>query len=217
MQRIASILMLLALTSGSITLCMAMRPFDDTLPEAEECLIDGKIHTSADYSVDYKGRKIYLCSNECVAQYRELQHAGHLDSVTAKIEPRSALFQEDSNPRRQLSNFYLFGGLYVLAGLLCGGLASYLAVEKGLPGWPAFALGLAFNLIGLAILWAKPKQDMPFPSKGLTKIPTTRAEFICEACGHANHPSATSCNGCSAKLTPQAPSEVSLAGLRKEV
>src|SRR5439155_1256942 len=59
-------------------------------------------------------------------------------------------------------------------------------------------------------------QEMLFTSSGLTKIPSTRDERACPACGHANHPSARACNACRAPLTPAAPSEVELAGLRKE-
>ncbi|MBI3291465.1 MAG: hypothetical protein HYZ73_01455 [Elusimicrobia bacterium] len=179
-----------------------------SLKKPTECLDCGVWHTSADHVVQYKGGKIYLCSDDCITHFQALERAGKLDPITAKIEPRSALFQEDSNPKGALSNAYFIGGLYVLFGLLFGGLSSYTALQKGLGGWPAFALGMTLNVIGLAIVWMRPKREMLFASKGLTKIPSTRQELICLACGHANHPSAKRCHGCQATLTPLTPSEV---------
>ena len=188
----------------------------DVLEKPQECLVCGVLHTSAVSTAEYKGRKLYLCSETCLEKYRSLERAGTLDSITAKIEPRAALFQEDSNPKRQLASGYFLAGLYVLAGLACGGLASYLAIQKGLAGWPAFGLGLAFNFVGLVLVATRQGRAMPFTSKGLTKIPSTRDEISCPACGHSNHPSAERCSACSTALQPQSPSEVRLAGLRRE-
>ena len=177
------------------------------------CLVCGKLHESQAYPIQYKGRTLHLCSRVCLDEYRTSKSAGQLDTITARIEPRSALFQEDSNPRSPLSAVYLGFGLYVLAGILFGGWASFHAVQKGRSGWPAFGLGLGLNLIGLLIVWARPKQEMAFHSKGLTKIPTTHQEHACPSCGQSNHPSSSRCSRCDTAIEPRVPSEVDLVGL----
>ena len=188
----------------------------DTLKKPVECLVCGKLHGSVDYAVKYKGQEALLCSQACLDHFRELEREGKLDPLTAKVEPRSALFQTDSSPKPQMSRAYFVVGLLVLIGIVCGGAASYVAVQKGQSAWPAFALGLGLNVVGLVFVWMQPKREMLFTSYGLTKIPSTRDERACAACGHPNHPSARACNACGAPLTPAAPSEVELAGLRRE-
>ena len=185
------------------------------LKKPVECLVCGKLHSDADYVVRYKAQEMLLCSQACLDRFRELEQGGKLDPLTAKVEPRSALFQTDSSPKPQMSRTYFVVGLLVLIGLVCGGAASYVAVQKGHGSWSAFALGFVLNVVGLVFVWMKPKREMLFTSSGLTKIPSTRDERACPACGHANHPSARACNACRAPLTPAAPSEVELAGLRK--
>jgi hypothetical protein len=182
----------------------------------EYCILCGKLHWGGDHTVAYKGREIALCSAECAGEFEKHRKEGTLDPITAKIEPRAALFQEDSNSKARLSDVYFAVGFYVLLGLVCGGLASYVAVQKGLPGGKAFALGLAANVIGLVYVWTRPSREMPFTSAGLTKIPSTRDEQPCPNCERSNHPSARTCIACGSALEPGAPSEVRLAGLRPE-
>jgi len=188
---------------------------EGNLQKPVECLVCGKLHGNADYEVKYKGQAMHLCSQACLDHFRELERGGKLDPLTAQVEPRSALFQTDSNAKPQMSRVYFTVGLLVLIGLVCGGAASYVAVQKGQSAGPAFALGMGLNVVGLVFVWMKPKREMLFTSGGLTKIPSTRDERACAACGHSNHPSARACNACGAPLAPEARSEVELAGLRK--
>lgn len=178
---------------------------EDTPP----CLLCGNTHTSSDHAVLYKGRVIPLCSPACKEHFKELERTGGLDPLTAGIEPRAALFQADSAPHRLSRNGIPFWiGCYVLLGVVFGGGAAFIAVHKGLSAGTSFALGFALNVIGLAIVFARPSRDTVFHAKGLRKVPTTRASLRCPACSKANHPSASECVHCGGTLEPVSRSEV---------
>ena len=149
-----------------------------------------------------------LCSETCLHRYREAEQVGKLDRFTSRIEPRAALFQEDSASGGGLSRAYLALGLYVLAGLLCGGIASHRAVRHGMTGVNAFALGFLLNVVGLVIVRSRTGEAPRFPSTGLSKIPATHDEVLCPSCGKGNHPSAGACIACGADRDPGVHSEV---------
>ncbi|NNE09367.1 MAG: hypothetical protein HKN20_12470 [Gemmatimonadetes bacterium] len=173
------------------------------------CLLCGNAHTAAEHSVLYKGRAIPLCSPACQEHFRELERTGGLDPLTAGIEPRAALFQADSAPQRLGGSRLPFWiGCYVLLGVLTGGGAAFVAVRKGIPAGSSFAIGFALNVIGLAIVLAKPARETEFHVTGLRKVPTTRASLRCPDCGKANHPSANLCLHCGRALEPLSRSEV---------
>ena len=100
------------------------------------CLVCGKLHENQAHPIQYKGRTLRLCSPACLDEYRTRESAGQLDTITARIEPRSALFQEDSNPRSPLSAVYLGFGLYVLAGILFGGWLRSMQFKRADPAGP---------------------------------------------------------------------------------
>jgi len=179
----------------------------DSQPKEYECLTCDGIHKDQDYVIIYKKNRYYLCSHECFETFKKLERQGKLDLITTKIEPRSALFHDDSNPKKELEITYFYIAIYIILGLLCGGIASYCGVHKGLNPWQAFLFGFFLNIIGLFIVLLMPRCEMLFTSAGLTKIPKTRAEQHC-ACGHSNHPSAKKCSSCQNPLTPIAPSEL---------
>lgn len=209
-----------AFAALALFVCLSALPqtgrTDDERAKPIHCLVCEKTHSTSQHTAEYKGMRIPLCSSDCMTEFERRRLAGTLDSITSKIEPRTALFQEDSNPKVGLSKLYFLVGLYVLLGLICGGVAAFVAVQKGLPGGSAFALALAFNILGLVFVMTRPAREMPFTSRGLDKIPSTRDGIICPQCGRANHPSAQACIACRAKLSPLIPSEVQLAGLRRE-
>src|SRR5207253_11009650 len=130
------------------------------LKKPVECLVCGKLHSDADYVVRYKAQEMLLCSQACLDRFRELEQGGKLDPLTAKLEPRSALVQTDSSPKPQMSRTYFVVGLMVLIGLVCGGAASYVAVQKGHGSWSAYALGLELNMVGLGFDWLMANTEM---------------------------------------------------------
>lgn len=185
------------------------------LSNSVQCLVCGKYHKNGQNSITYKDIKHPLCSVNCEAHFREAENAGSLDQITAKIEPRAALFQADSNEKPALYRHFFWFGCIMLIGLLFGGAAAYLAVQKGLNAWSAFLLGLFLNIIGFAIVLSKSEQKKPFTSKGLSKVPKTRNEIICPECEHSNHPAATQCIECGHKLKSTIRSEVQAVGLQQ--
>ena len=176
--------------------------------EPEECLVCGKTHSETAYEVVYRERVFPLCSETCLDRYRLAESTGELDSITSRIEPRAALFQQDSNPRPGLSKAYLGLGLLVLAALACGGLSSYIAIEKGLsaPRW--FVVGAVLNVFGVLAVILRPPRETTFSARGRSKTPTTHDESVCPDCGQRNHPAAEVCAECHSRLEPAVESEV---------
>jgi len=105
-----------------------------------------------------------------------------------------------------LHSAYLWIGIYILAGLLFGGLSAHSAMSKGLPALEWFLLGFFFSVPAYLAVAAK-RTTVEVPA-GLAKIPLTRTPGLCSHCRAGNHPSAESCIVCGAPLTPTAPSEV---------
>ena len=190
--------------------------YTEPLGKPTECLVCGRSHNSADHIVNYKGMEIPLCSGECSDHYHEAELGGKLDPITAKIEPRAALFQDDSSrPKDPLAKPFFWLGYFMLLGLVFGGATSYLAIQKGGNPWSGFLLGLLLNIVGFIIIFMKPRQKVQFSSAGLTKVPKTRHEIVCPECGHSNHPSAKKCIECGQKIKSTIRSEVQAVGLRK--
>jgi hypothetical protein len=183
----------------------------ETLDSAVACLVCGTVHTEAGHQVEYRNRSFPLCSQKCYDEYRAAERAGNLDPITARIEPRSMLFQQNSNARSQLSKAYFGVVLFVLAGLVCGGLSSYVAIQKGMspPLW--FLAGFVLNVFGLLVVAFRPPNPTRFSARGRSKMPLTYDEAICPECGHANHPSARRCVECETTLNPSVSSEVESA------
>jgi len=104
-----------------------------------------------------------------------------------------------------MADAYFLVGLWVLAGLLFGGLCAQKAVTKGLRpvGWFFAGLFLLAPAYAVLVLCAC--------GPGAQGREHTRAPLACEACGHLNHPAAEACSGCGAQLAPGTPSEVNHA------
>jgi hypothetical protein len=129
----------------------------------------------------------------------------------ARLQPKAALFQEESASPRALDSFWLFFGLYVLAGLVAGAETAYLALSRGRKPLLWFAVGLLLNVVGVALVLLAPRrQDFDAPAgipAGLAKIPTTHAPLACIHCGSPNHPSASACSSCGQKLEAKVEAE----------
>ncbi len=179
------------------------------LENSIECLMCRKNHKNTDQIVTYKGMEIPLCSEGCKNHYKDASDNNTLDSFTSRIEPRSALFQEDSQTEFNLSKLFFWIGYYIFIGLIFGGSSAYIAVQKGITPWSAFILGFLLNIIGFIIIVLKPEGDRLFHSRGLAKVPVTHNETICKSCDHSNHPSAEKCSHCETSLVSSVTSEVS--------
>ena len=102
-----------------------------------------------------------------------------------------------------MENSGLWFGLYVLAGLIFGGLAAGTALRKGMPPVRWFFLGLVFTAPVWAYLLICNCQGASESGREKTLHP-----LACPKCGALNHPAAAGCLGCGAGLTPAAASEV---------
>ena len=177
--------------------------------EGERCIICGVLLTENDVVYIIRGRRVPL--NLAMAD----SFLKTPDVYFKKLQPRGALFQEefDSALGAAIAGFtsgWFLGGLYILAGLIFGGISAYVAIGKGLAVGKYFFMGFFFNVFGFLYLLAHSakikKGSVP---KGLRKVPATHSSVICSVCGNENHPSAGQCSGCGIALKPLVKSEVS--------
>ncbi len=130
-------------------------------------------------------------------------------------QPGTANGGNDSRP--EVSGAWIYGGLYVLLGLVFAGVCAHRALHTGYSPWGWFELGLVFNVVAYILLLTRPQREVRAPAgvpSGLGKIAATHAPQRCPKCGALNHPSAPKCLRCGATLSPRVESEVSRVGLR---
>ena len=182
-------------------------------PEAGEfCLVcNARLH---------EGDVVYLVQGQRVAV-----HLGacreHLNAEPRRwlslLKPGGA-FLSARGDQVALSPFWFFAGLYILLGVVFAGACAHQAVQKALPPIPWFFAGLFLNAVGYLVLVTRPSgQVSQLPEgvpEGLRKVPLTHSFAECPKCGYHNHPSAQSCLGCGAAMTPSFESEA--ARWRKE-
>lgn len=133
--------------------------------------------------------------------------------VASKDEPRSALFHQselsgEPSSSGMLTWGWLLFGVYVLSGLLFGGLSGSAAVRKGLAAQPNFFIGFFLNFAGYLYVVSRPSSTQQKAPAGLVKAPETSAPVPCEKCGYTNHPTAKRCAGCGSPLQPGFASDV---------
>jgi len=120
------------------------------------------------------------------------------------------------NDQPNVSRVWIYGGLYVLLGLVFAAICAHRALHVGYSPWAWFWLGLVLNAFAYLLLLTRPKREVRAPAGvplGLGKIAATHAPQRCPKCGAFNHPSALRCLGCGASLSPGVESEVSRVGL----
>jgi len=181
--------------------------------QGEQCIVCGQRIFGEDVvEVQYKGRTFYVGAPLLEEFERDPQQ------YFAKLQARSALFDESALPARRMSFGWLWFGVYVLAGIVSAAIAAYVAVGKARPALPWFFAGLFGNVVAVVAVVVAPRRDASaLPAgipRGLRKVPTTRTPRPCPACGASNHPSAAACSACGAPLSPTVAAET--AGSRSE-
>jgi len=162
--------------------------------------------------------RAYLVDGQRVAVHAAEDDLFRRDSnrYLSHVRPRGGLLGTEPDARAALSTHWLVFGAYVLVGLVFAGLSGYGAVNRGLRPVPWFFLGLVFNVFAYLVLLTQKKSQagaVEGPPRGLSKVHVTYAPEPCPRCGTPNHPSASACAGCGARLEPRLTSEVSKTGL----
>lgn len=169
--------------------------------EGQVCLVCGEpVFGEEMVEARYKGRTFYVA----VPMFDWFVE--NPERYFGVLEARGALFDEGGVGQGGVSLVWLVVGVYIVLGLLAGGVCAYVAVSKGLPAWPWFFAGLVGNVVGVGVVLGvsrRPGVGAPqgVPG-GLRKVPTTRQPQPCAACGAMNHPAAGACAGCGAELQP---------------
>jgi len=167
----------------------------------EQCLVCGHaIHGLEVVEIRHQGRTFHVAG----PMLGELMEDP--DRYFASLQARSALFDEAAVRDRPIAAGWLLFGVYIVAGLLFGALAAYVAVARARRPLPWFFAGLAGNAVALAVLLATGRGDpSAFPAgvpHGFAKVPATRAPLPCPGCGRLNHPAARRCPACGSPLSP---------------
>lgn len=173
---------------------------------------------------------VYLVQGQRVPMHasEESEFFLHPQKYLMRLKPAGgALLGADSNQpgmtnrgddnRHEASGAWMYGGLYVLLGLVFAALCAHRALHTGHSPWGWFGLGLVFNAVAYILLLTRPQREVQAPAgvpSGLGKIAATHAPQRCPTCGALNHPSATKCLRCGASLSPTVESEVRRAGLQ---
>ncbi|MFQ5638061.1 MAG: hypothetical protein ACE5IR_08705 [bacterium] len=187
-------------------------PYQTRPPEKNErCLVCGVALTPDDIVLIVRGRRVPL--NQAMVD----SFLNNQEEYFAKLQPKSALFQENlqaplgSSQGGMSLGWFLFGA-YILIALTFSGLSGNAAIVKGLPPIPHFFIGFFFSLFGYLYVLTRPEAaDKGHIPKGLTKVPVTKAPIVCPQCGNTNHPTATGCLQCKAQLEPAWESEINRA------
>lgn len=173
----------------------------------EHCTVCGVALTEKDVALIVRGRRVPL-NKEMVDTFLNDQ-----EKYFSQKQPKGALFQEELRApagvaQGGISLGWFLLGLYVLLGLIGGGLSAYIAVSKSLRSAPYFFIGFFFNALGYLYVLTRPSRVVERIPSGLVKVPTTQAPLACPACGNTNHPTARRCAACGDNLQPASQSEV---------
>lgn len=229
MKQLKVLLLTILMCAASVALAQQAPTTTPAKQPPNELVVDGKV---VGHKVPPKPGDICMLCNQpidmddtvyLVNGQRVPLHNAELASVRpdrlrgllAQLRPRGAfLGAEGKGP--QLSTAWFLFGLYVLVGLIFAAFCAHQALNAGYNPIQWLLAGLFFNIVAYAILLTRPKREVVAPAgipKGLRKISATYMPEACPLCGAENHPSATACGGCGAKLAPKTVSEVARVGL----
>jgi hypothetical protein len=150
----------------------------------------------------------FVINGQRVAVMRGMEDAllGKPERYVQNLQPKGLVSAREANGG---GSVYLYAGVFVLVGLVFGGLCAHMAMLKGLKPWRWFALGFLFSLPAFAVVASRQKpEDAAEMPGGLEKVHATREPVPCPGCSGTNHPAAAKCLHCGAALTPSATSEV---------
>jgi hypothetical protein len=172
---------------------------------------------------------VYLVQGQRVPVHaaEESEFLSHPRKYLMRLKPLGgALLGADSNQpgmanradsdRQEESRAWIYGGLYLLLGLVFAAVCAHRALHTGYSPGAWFGLGLVLNVLAYILLLIRPRREIRAPAGvplGLGKIAATYAPQRCPKCGAFNHPSAVQCLGCGASLSPGVESEVRRVGL----
>ncbi len=172
----------------------------------EHCIVLHKPLDSNDVVLIIDGQRIGV-KRGCLKDFFK-----NKDKYLAQMQPRGALFDEQSGSDdaiNVLNSFWFWISMYIFTCLMISGLTGYIAISRGLHVSKCVALGLIFNVVGLAIvLFQSRGKDVRNIPRGFGRRHKTYDPVICEGCGAELHPSATVCSGCGMKIKPMVKSEV---------
>ena len=191
---------------------------DDILPDTlgfkrvptkagDRCIVcDGPVGKNG-FAIIYKGRRVAI-RPEYVKDFFE-----NPDKYFPKLQPKGALIQEKAILESGIGYSWLLFGIWVVLALIAASIASNIALRKGFSPLTWYFIGLITSLIGVIIILFKPTSAYVDLPGRLAKIPSTPQPITCTKCGKENHPTASQCIGCGAKMQPQMESEVARVGL----
>jgi hypothetical protein len=169
----------------------------------EICLVCNDRVSSHDECYLVDGQRIVVHASVCNGKF--LSHPGQ---YMAALRPNDILFGVFHS---RVPAGWFWAGVYVLLGLVFGGLSAHRAIATGRAPLRWFLAGLLVSVAAyFYLLIARPVAAVALPP-GLHKVPLTRDPLSCPNCGYGNHPSARRCSHCGRDLTPAVSSEVSTA------
>ncbi len=167
----------------------------------EPCAVCGGALGEGERAVQVRGRWVPLHDGAC---WREFE--ADPAAAFSAMQPRGALFDEPSRAPSPLRWIWFFAGGYVLAGLVCAGLAAHLSYPRGRNPLFWFGMGLAANVAAVAILMLSAPAERPVPGR-MAKLHVTPDPAPCPSCGAPNHPAARRCLSCGAAIAAGVDSE----------
>lgn len=229
MKQLKVVLLAVFLCAGGLALAQQAPPPAPAKRPFNELVVDGKVvgHAVAPKPGDIcmlcnqpidKDDTVYLVNGQRVPLHNaELASVSpdRLRGLLTQLRPRGAFLGAEQE-RPQLSTAWFLFGLYVLVGLIFAAFCAHRALNTGYGPIQWLLAGLFFNIVAYGILLTRPRREVVAPAgvpKGLRKISATYMPEACPMCGTENHPSATACGGCGAKLSPKMVSEVARVGL----
>jgi hypothetical protein len=131
----------------------------------------------------------------------EREFLAHPDKYIRKMRPDGMLVTSQPLRTAGIAAPYFWAGVYVLIGLVFGGLCAHTALGKGYAPGPWFLLGFLFSIAAQLALLSRPSlRRSPVPP-GFAKFPVTPSPVFCPACGTANHPSIRECVRCEKAMS----------------
>jgi hypothetical protein len=184
-------------------------PGPSTAPaQGEICVVCNRPVGADDDVYIVNGQRMPVHRGACLAELES-----HLEKYKARLRPAGNFLGVEPDARTALTTRWLALGLYVLLGLVFAALSVNQAINSGQRPVPWFFAGFFLNIFAWTVLVARHRRIRSLAPRGLAKVPQTAAPLACPACGRLNHPGASKCLDCGAKLEPAMVSEAAQAGL----